>query len=52
MVDQSPPSPWCLCDGSVEDMDDIRGSSGALRLDGVRVLIIGAAASIVVLVGR
>ena len=40
MVDQSPPSPWCLCDGSVEDMDDIRVSSGALRLDGVRVLIV------------
>jgi CheY-like chemotaxis protein len=40
MVDQSPPSPWRPWDGSVEDMDDIRGSSGVLRLDGVRVLIV------------
>ena len=40
MVDQSPPSPWSPSDGSVEDMDDIGASSGALRLDGVRVLIV------------
>ena len=40
MVDQSPPSPWSPSDGSVEDMDDIEASSGAPRLDGVRVLIV------------
>jgi CheY-like chemotaxis protein len=40
MVDQSPPSPWSPGGGSVEDMDDIRVSSGAHRLEGVRVLIV------------
>ena len=40
MVDQSPPSPWSPCGGSVEYMDEIAASSGARRLDGVRVLIV------------
>jgi hypothetical protein len=39
-VDQSPPSPGTLTGGSVENMDDIGASSGASRLDGVRVLIV------------
>jgi CheY-like chemotaxis protein len=40
MVDQSPPSPCSPDGGSVEGMDDIGASSGAPRLDGVRVLIV------------
>lgn len=40
MVDQSPPSPLGPSGGSVKDMDDTTVSSGARRLDGVRVLIV------------
>ena len=39
-MDQGPPSPWSPRDGSVKGMDDIGASSGAPRLDGVRVLIV------------